>query len=278
MASKPRHKREKKPPRVARIVDIPANRIALIAAVAPVVAALIAVAPVVAALIASPASSVPGPVASSSQPSASASASVSSSTSNTDVSPVPTGSSSLPSASSPTVAPPASPSPTSDPGPAPTSRPGRNCPRPGPVTGRTSSSPAPAGMPMTWAWPSPARWWRCWCRPRSWWSSRSMTPCSGGRARRCWPPPGSTTDSPPTTTPPTTTPPTTTPPTTTPPEHAHERLGVNLDATDRRYRFHQCLDQGICPIGIMVISSLSAKTMTTWATSISAADGPNASD
>ena len=61
-------------------------------------------------------------------------------------------------------------------------------------------------------------------------------------------------------------------------EHAHERLGVNLDATDRRYRFHQCLDQGICPIGIMVISSLSAKTMTTWATSISAADGPNASD
>ena len=33
------------------------------------------------------------------------------------------------------------------------------------MTGRTGSSPAPGGAPMTWAWPSPAWWSRCWSRP-----------------------------------------------------------------------------------------------------------------
>src|SRR6266851_7750066 len=71
--------------------------------------------------------------------------------------------------------------------------PGRDCRGCGRTTGRTGSSPAPAGIPMTWAWLSPGWWWRCWCRPGSRWSWRSMTPCSGGAARRCGPPPGSTT-------------------------------------------------------------------------------------
>jgi hypothetical protein len=31
-------------------------------------------------------------------------------------------------------------------------------PDPGAMTGHTGSSPAPAGTPMSWAWPSPG-WW-----------------------------------------------------------------------------------------------------------------------
>ena len=31
------------------------------------------------------------------------------------------------------------------------------------MTGRTGSSPRPAGTPVTWAWPWRSWWWRCWC-------------------------------------------------------------------------------------------------------------------
>jgi DDE superfamily endonuclease len=33
------------------------------------------------------------------------------------------------------------------------------------MTGRTTSSPGPAGRPTTSAWPSPSWWCRCWCPP-----------------------------------------------------------------------------------------------------------------
>src|ERR1019366_2794831 len=51
-------------------------------------------------------------------------------------------------------------------------------------TGRTGSSPGPAGIPMTWALPPRSWWWRCWSRPGSRSSWRSMTLCSGGGGRR----------------------------------------------------------------------------------------------
>ena len=35
---------------------------------------------------------------------------------------------------------------------------GAGLPRPGRTTGRTGSSPAPGGAPMTWAWPRRS-WW-----------------------------------------------------------------------------------------------------------------------
>ncbi len=60
--------------------------------------------------------------------------------------------------------------------------PGRACPGCGAITGRTRSSPGPAGTPMSWAWPSRGWWWRCWSRPGSRSRWRSMTPCSEGAA------------------------------------------------------------------------------------------------
>ena len=45
--------------------------------------------------------------------------------------------------------------------------PARDCRGAGRMTGRTSSSPVPAGMPMTWAWRQPSWSWRCWPRPGS---------------------------------------------------------------------------------------------------------------
>ncbi len=65
--------------------------------------------------------------------------------------------------------------------------PARDCRGAGRMTGRTSSSPAPAGMPMTWAWRRPSWSWRCWPRPGSRSPSRSTTPCSGGAGRTCGP-------------------------------------------------------------------------------------------
>src|ERR1019366_239567 len=65
------------------------------------------------------------------------------------------------------------------------------CPAPGlpgcgRTTGRTGSSPGPAGIPMTWALPPRSWWWRFWSRPGCRSSWRSMTLCSGGGGRKVW--------------------------------------------------------------------------------------------